>query len=92
MIVFVGGLVLVAGGAAAWLFSSLLTAPVVLAGLWVWSWEFAWARRWQHAFRLHLRDVWRRVRRRPVRWSAATVLGIAVGVAGYWGFATLGPF
>ena len=83
------GLVLVVGGAAMWVFTSLLTAPVVLAGLWVWSWEFAWARRWQHAFRLHLRDLCSRVRRHPVRWTVATVLGIAVGVAGYGAFMAL---
>ncbi len=90
-LVFVAGLVLVLAGAAMWLFSGLLTAPLVLAGLWVWSWEFAWARRLQHRFRLHVRALWKRVRRRPARWTLATLSSIAVGAVGYWGFMAYGP-
>lgn len=90
-VVFAAGLVLVLCGAATWLFSTLLTAPLMLAGLWVWSWEFAWARRLQHRFRLHLRRLWERARRRPVWWSLASSAGIAVGGAAYWAFVAYGP-
>lgn len=91
VLVFLAGLVLVLAGAALWLFSGLLTAPLVLAGLWVWSWEFAWARRLQHRFRLHVQALWKRVRHRPARWTLATVSSVAVGAAGYWSFMAYGP-
>ena len=62
----------------------LLTAPVIFAGLWIWSWEFVWARRLLHRFRAWLGRFWRRVRRRPTKWAIITALGILSGVAAYW--------
>lgn len=82
--VFGVGLIVVLGGAALWVFSTLLTAPVILAGLWIWSWEFVWARRLLHRFRAWLGRFWRRVRRRPTKWAIITALGILSGVAAYW--------
>ena len=82
--VFVVGLVAVLGGAALWLFSTLLTTPLIFAGLWIWSWEFVWARRLLHTFRIWLSRFWRRVRRRPKRWTVVTALGILSGAAVWW--------
>ena len=77
--VFVVGLLAVLGGAALWLFSTLLTTPLILAGLWIWSWEFVWARRLLHRFRIWLTRLLRQVRRRPKRWTVVTALGILSG-------------
>ena len=82
--VFVVGLVVIVGGAALWVFSSLLTTPVIFAGLWIWSWEFVWARRLLHKFRIWLSHFWQRVKRRPTKWTVLTGLGILSGVAVWW--------
>jgi hypothetical protein len=90
--VFAAGLVAIVGGAMLWLFSMLLTAPAVLAGLWIWSWEFVWARRLLHRFKIWLRRFWKRVRRRPRRWAVVTALGVLSGAAAYWAWLQFGPF
>ncbi len=48
--VFVAGLLLIALGLALTVLPGPLTIPPVLAGLWVWSTEFAWARRFFESF------------------------------------------
>ena len=88
--VFVVGLVVIVGGAALWLFSTLLTTPVIFAGLWIWSWEFVWAKRMLHNFRIWLTHFWRRVKRRPKRWTVVTALGILSGAAVWWGMFQFG--
>jgi len=82
--VFAVGLMFVIGGAALWLFSTLLTTPVIFAGLWIWSWEFVWARRLLHKFKDWLNRFWKQVRRRPKRWAVVTALGILSGAAVWW--------
>jgi hypothetical protein len=88
--VFVLGLVVVVGGAALWLFSTLLTTPVIFAGLWIWSWEFVWAKRLMHKFGQWADNLWRRVKRRPKRWTVVTALGILSGAAVWWGMFEFG--
>lgn len=78
------GLVVVLGGAALWMFSMLLTAPLVFAGLWVWSWEFLWAGRLLHRFRMWLGRFRQRVRQQPLQWAVLTTLGILGGAAAYY--------
>lgn len=85
--VFVLGLVLVVTGIGLWVLSTVLTVPVLLAGLWVWSWEFAWARRLMHAFRGWVRSQVRRARAHPVRWTVSTVATFAVTVTVCWALA-----
>jgi len=82
--VFGAGLLVVLAGTALWVFSTLLTGPLVFAGLWIWSWEFVWARRLLHRFKGWLDRFWQRVRRRPIKWAIVTTLGVASGVAAYW--------
>ena len=83
--VFAVGFVLNLLGAAAWLLSVLLMAPLMLAGLWVWSREFEWAERLLGRFRHWAGALWRRVRAHPVRWGLTTVLSlVATGVAYWW--------
>jgi len=90
--VFCAGLLLLALGAAAWLFSSVLAAVPVLLGLWVWSKEFHWAHRLFRAFGRRCEALWSRVRARPVRWTIITLGGIASGWGAYWAWGHLSPF
>ena len=66
------------------MFSMLLTAPLIVAGLWVWSWEFVWARRLLRRFKAWLGRFLKRVRRRPTKWTIVTALGVLSGVAAWW--------
>jgi hypothetical protein len=88
--VFCVGLIVVAAGATLWVFSTLLTAPLIFAGLWIWSWEFVWAKRLLHRFQAWLGRFWRRVKRRPAKWAIITALGVVSGIAAYWGSYVLG--
>ena len=79
--VFVAGLLCVALGVALAVLPGPLTIPPVLLGLWIWSTEFDWARRFFDAFRDKARDAWRHARRHPVSSTVVTVGGlVAVGV------------
>jgi len=80
------GAALMVLGAAAWLLSVLLTAPLVLAGLWVWAREFDWAERLFRRVLRWARSLWRRARARPVRWGAMTAAGFGGTAAAYWLF------
>jgi len=63
--VFTVGLALNLLGVAAWLLSVLLTAPLLLAGLWVWSREFEWAKRLLTRCHRWAGSLWRRVKAHP---------------------------
>lgn len=82
--IFGAGLLVILSGAALWLFSMLLTAPLIFAGLWIWSWEFLWARRLLHRFRMWLSRFWKRVQQRPLQWAVFTTLGVLSGAAAYY--------
>ncbi|MGY1808980.1 PGPGW domain-containing protein [Blastococcus sp. SYSU D00669] len=80
--VFLAGLLLVALGVALAVLPGPLTIPPVLAGLWVWSTEFDWARRLFASFARKARDAWRHARQHPVGSAVVTVGGLlAVGAA-----------
>ena len=81
---FALGLLMILGGAALWLFSMLLTVPLLFLGLWIWSWEFVWAQDLLHRFRKWLHRFIEKVKQRPRKWSFVTALGVASGAAGYW--------
>ncbi len=82
--VFVVGLLFVLLGLALTVLPGPLTIPPVLAGLWVWSTEFEWARRFFAAFRRQARDAWRHARQHPVSSLAMTVGGLALAAAVFW--------
>ena len=90
--VFVVGLILLLAGAAMWLVSVLLAAPLVLAGSWVWSRDFHWGHRLFHGILDRLRSMWSRARARPVRWGLMTLAGVASAWAGSWGWQQYAPF
>ncbi len=82
--VFVVGLLAVLLGGALWLLSVLLAAPAVLAGVWLWSREFHWARRLLGVLSRYGKRLSARVRRRPLRWALITAAGLAVGAGTCW--------
>ena len=58
-------LLFVALGIALTVLPGPLTIPPVLLGLWVWSTEFEWARRFFAAFSRKARDAWQHARQHP---------------------------
>jgi uncharacterized membrane protein YbaN (DUF454 family) len=82
--VFVVGLLFVLLGVALTVLPGPLTIPPVLLGLWVWSTEFEWARRFFAAARRKARDAWRHARQHPVSSAAVTVGGLAAAGALFW--------
>ncbi len=82
--VFAAGLLLVLLGLALTVLPGPLTIPPVLAGLWVWSTEFEWARRFFAAFRRKASDAWRHARRHPVSSAVVTVGGLAAAGVVLW--------
>jgi len=63
---------------------------VVSASLKKKSWEFVWAKSLMHKFGQWADSLWRRVKRRPKRWTLVTALGILSGVAVWWGMFEFG--
>ncbi|MGY2001778.1 PGPGW domain-containing protein [Blastococcus sp. SYSU DS1024] len=82
--VFTAGLVLVLLGIALTVLPGPLTIPPVLAGLWVWSTEFDWARRFFATFRRKALDAWRHARQHPVTSIAVTVGGLVAAGVAFW--------
>ena len=82
--VFVIGLLFVLLGLALTVLPGPLTIPPVLAGLWVWSTEFAWAARFFAVFARKARDAWQHARQHPVSSAGVTVGGLAAAGAVFW--------
>jgi hypothetical protein len=82
--VFVAGLLLVALGFALAVLPGPLTIPPVLAGLWVWSTEFAWARRLFDSFKRKAKAAWAHARQHRVSSIAITVGGLLLVAAVVW--------
>jgi hypothetical protein len=79
--VFLAGLLFVLLGLALTVLPGPLTIPPVLIGLWVWSTEFEWARRFFVTFRRKARDTWAHAKQHPVSSAAVTIGGlVAAGV------------
>ena len=82
--VFVAGSLFVLLGLALSVLPGPLTIPPVLAGLWVWSTEFEWARVVFATFARKGRDAWRHARQHPVSSAAVTGGGLAAAAAVFW--------
>ena len=82
--VFLAGLLFVALGVALAVLPGPLTIPPVLVGLWIWSTEFEWARRFFVSFKQKARDAWAHARRHPVSSALITLGGLAAAGAAFW--------
>ena len=78
--VFVAGLLCIAAGFALAVLPGPLTIPPVLLGLYIWSTEFAWAKRFFDAFKEKARDAWTHAKAQPVSSTLITVGGIAAAI------------
>ena len=82
--VFVLGLLFVLLGIALTALPGPLTIPPVLVGLWIWSTEFDWARRFFLAFRRKAEDAWSHAKHHPASSAAITVGGLVAAAAVFW--------
>ena len=62
---FVAGLLLIVTGLVLVVLPGPLTIPPILLGLWLWSLEFEFARRWLHPMRVRGAAAWRQARQKP---------------------------
>lgn len=82
--VFVCGMLFIALGLALSVLPGPLTIPPVLIGLWIWSTEFAFARRFFDAFKRKARETWSHAKVHPVSSTLVTVGGLAAAGAAFW--------
>ena len=82
--VFVAGLACIAVGFALAVLPGPLTIPPVLLGLYIWSTEFRWAKRFFDAFKVKAQDAWAHAKLHPVSSALITVGGLALAGAAIW--------
>jgi len=82
--VFVVGLICIAGGIGLAVLPGPLTIPPVLLGLWIWSWEFAFAQRLFESFQTKAHEAWAHAKRHPVSSTIATVGGLVLAAVVIW--------
>ena len=87
--VFLAGLLCIVAGGVLAVLPGPLTIPPILLGLYLWSTEFAWARRIFGIFRTKGRRAWQHARRHPVGAGALTGGGLFLAAAAMW---TVGHF
>ena len=88
--VFVAGLLFVALGIALAVLPGPLTIPPVLVGLWIWSTEFDWARRFFLTFRRKADEAWAHAKHHPASSAVLTLGGLAAAGAVFWAVAHYG--
>lgn len=82
--VFALGLVFIALGCALVVLPGPLTIPPMLIGLWIWSSEFAWARRFFTTFRDKAEATWQHARRHPRSSVGVTAARLLIAAAVFW--------
>lgn len=82
--VFTLGLVFIVFGFMLVVLPGPLTIPPMLIGLWIWSSEFAWARRFFTTFSDKADATWQHAKRHPRSSLAVTIGGLLVAAAVYW--------
>ncbi len=76
IVVFVTGLLLIILGLVLIVLPGPLTIPPILLGVWVWSREFEFARRWLRPLKEKGAAVWETAQAKPVHTTVVTVLGL----------------
>jgi Putative transmembrane protein (PGPGW) len=83
-VVFLGGLLCIAGGCALVVLPGPLTIPPIILGLWIWSTEFEWAHKLFAVWKEKGQDAWRHAKRHPVTSSMVTVGGLVLAGVVVW--------
>src|SRR5262245_14458467 len=81
---FVAGLLSIITGLVLVVLPGPLTIPPILLGLWLWSLEFEFARRWLHPIRERGAAAWDQAREKPVHTSVVTIVGLAAAAVIIW--------
>jgi uncharacterized membrane protein YbaN (DUF454 family) len=84
VVVFVAGLLLIITGLVLIVLPGPLTIPPVLLGVWLWSREFEFARRWLRPVQRQGAVVWAQARAKPVYTTVVTVLGLVGATLILW--------
>jgi uncharacterized membrane protein YbaN (DUF454 family) len=84
LVVFVAGLLLILAGLVLILLPGPLTIPPVLLGLWLWSREFEFARRWLRPMQARGTVAWEQAKRHPVHTALVTLLGLGGAAVVIW--------
>ncbi len=82
--VFVAGLVFIALGVGLAVLPGPLTIPPMLLGLWIWSTEFRFAKRFFESFKRKAQNAWTHARRHPASSAAITLGGLAAAAFAMW--------
>ena len=82
--VFVVGLLFVLLGGALAVLPGPLTIPPVLIGLWIWSTEFAWAKRLFQSFQRKAKQAWEHAKVHPISSALITIGGLAAAGVAFW--------
>ncbi len=82
--VFLAGLLFIVLGIALMALPGPLTIPPVLFGLWIWSKEFAWAKRLFDSFKVRANEAWAHAKAKPVSSAAITIAGLLAAGAAFW--------
>jgi hypothetical protein len=82
--VFIAGLFFMALGVALMALPGPLTIPPVLLGLWIWSTEFRFAKRFFDKFKAKADEAWAHAKAHPVSSAAVTIGGLIAAGAAFW--------
>jgi uncharacterized membrane protein YbaN (DUF454 family) len=80
VVVFFAGLLLIILGLVLIVLPGPLTIPPILLGIWLWSREFEFARRWLRPMKEKGAVAWEKAQESPVYTTVITVVGL-VGAA-----------
>jgi hypothetical protein len=84
VVLFVAGLVSIVTGLVLIVLPGPLTIPPILLGLWLWSLEFEFARRWMRPMRERGAVALEQARRKPVHTTVVTGLGLVGAAVVVW--------
>ena len=84
VVVFVAGLLLILLGLVLIVLPGPLTIPPILLGVWLWSREFEFARRWLRPMKEKGAVAWEAAKAKPVHTAVVTVLGLVGAVVIIW--------
>src|SRR5690349_10645127 len=84
IVLFVAGLLLIITGLVLVVLPGPLTIPPILLGVWLWSLEFEFARRWLRPIKARGAVVWAQAKEKPVHTSVVTTVGLAGAALVIW--------
>jgi drug/metabolite transporter (DMT)-like permease len=83
-VLFVAGLLLIITGLVLIVLPGPLTIPPILLGLWLWSLEFEFARRWLRPVKEKGAVAWEQAKTKPVWTTVVTTLGLVGAAVVVW--------